>query len=198
VLNELISSESDREGTRNQVCYVGGIGEYRGIREVVQAMSLVQCGARLKLCGRFGEKRIESEVKRHPGWKNVDEAGWLDRDGIRDVLGDSIAGLVTFHPLPNHVDAQPNKMFEYMSAAVPVIASDFPLWREIVEGNDCGICVDPQQPQAIADAIDFLVANPVRARQMGANGWQAVQNRYNWLIEEQKLIDLYEQLGNKV
>lgn len=198
LLDELFSSESDRDGRKNQVCYVGGISEHRGIRDVVEAMGRAQSGASLKLCGRFAEKSDESEVKTHPGWKHVDEAGWLERGDIRDVLRDSVAGLVTFHPLPNHVDAQPNKMFEYMSAAVPVIASDFPLWREIVEGNDCGICVNPQQPQAIADAIDFLVRNPDRARQMGANGWQAVQERYNWSIEEQKLFDLYEQLGNKV
>lgn len=198
LLDELFSAECERESRKNQVCYVGGIGEHRGIREVVRAMSRVQSGASLKLCGRFGEKSIESEVKANPGWKHVDEAGWLDRAKVRDILRDSVAGLVTFHALPNHLDAQPNKMFEYMSAAVPVIASDFPLWREIVEGNDCGICVNPLQPQAIAEAIDYLVENPDRARQMGANGRNAVQERYNWSIEEQKLFDLYEQLGNKV
>jgi glycosyltransferase involved in cell wall biosynthesis len=99
--------------------------------------------------------------------------------------------LVTFLPSPNHIDAQPNKMFEYMSAGVPVIASHFPLWREIVEGNDCGVCVDPLNPEEIARAIDFLVSHPERAEEMGRNGQRAVWERYNWGNEEMKLISLY-------
>jgi glycosyltransferase involved in cell wall biosynthesis len=121
----------------------------------------------------------------------VEALGFLDREGVRDVLHRAVAGLVTFLPLPNHIDAQPNKMFEYMSAGVPVIASHFPLWREIVEGNRCGICVDPLQPAAIAEAIDFLIANPLEAERMGRSGQKAVQERYNWAIEEQKLLAFY-------
>jgi glycosyltransferase involved in cell wall biosynthesis len=94
--------------------------------------------------------------------------------------------------MPNHIDAQPNKMFEYMSAGLPLIASDFPLWREIVEGNDCGVCVDPADPAAIAEAIDRLVENPDLARRMGENGQRAVHERYNWAIEEKKLLALYD------
>ncbi|MBD3768073.1 MAG: glycosyltransferase, partial [Gammaproteobacteria bacterium] len=100
-------------------------------------------------------------------------------------------GLVTFLPAPNHIDAQPNKMFEYMSAGLPIITSIFPLWREIVEGNQCGLCVDPLDPQAIGEAIQYLIDNPVEAEQMGKNGRQAVEQKYNWTIEEQKLLDLY-------
>jgi glycosyltransferase involved in cell wall biosynthesis len=79
-----------------------------------------------------------------------------------------------------------------MSAGIPVIASDFPLWREIVLGNQCGLCVDPMDPAAIAKAIDYLVAHPDEARQMGENGRRAVLERYNWSVEEAKLMDFYK------
>lgn len=82
-------------------------------------------------------------------------------------------------------------MFEYMSAGIAVIASDFPLWREIIEGNDCGLCVNPLDPQAIAAAIDTLAQDPERARKMGQNGQCAMQKHYNWGIEERKLLQLY-------
>ena len=175
-----------------EVCYVGGIAKIRGISEVCQAMGLLQTKARLNLCGGFSEPGVEQSVKGLPGWKQVNEFGFVDRLGVRDVLSRSVAGLVTFHSLPNHVDAQPNKMFEYMSAGIPVIASDFPLWREIIQGNDCGLLVDPLDPAAIAQAIDYLVSNPSEAQRMGGNGRKAVNERYNWAIEEQKLFAFYE------
>jgi len=179
---------------RDEICYVGGIGLIRGIREVIHACNFLQTPARLNLTGCFSEPAVKTEVKGFPGWSRVNELGFVDRIGVREVLGRSMAGLVTFHPLPNHVDSQPNKMFEYMSAGVPVIASDFPLWREIVEGNDCGLCVNPFDTKAIAAAIDFMINNPVRARQMGENGQHAVLSRYNWAIEEAKLLNFYKKL----
>lgn len=177
-----------------EVCYVGGIGRIRGIIEVVQAMSLVASDVKLNLCGRFSESEVELACKALPGWRAVNDMGFVNRAGVREVLSRSVAGLVTFLPLPNHIDAQPNKMFEYMSAAIPVIAADFPLWRKIVVGNECGLCVDPMDPVAIARAIDRLVEHPDEARRMGENGRSAVLERYNWSIEEKKLLQLYEDI----
>lgn len=179
-----------------EVCYVGGIAKIRGITEVCQAMGMVQTVARLNLCGGFSEASVEQSVKTMPGWQRVNELGFVNRSGVREVLSRSVAGLVTFHPLPNHVDAQPNKMFEYMSAGIPVIASDFPLWREIIQGNACGLLVDPLNPAAIAQAIDYLVSNPAEAQRMGANGRKAVNEHYNWAIEEKKLFNFYEFMLN--
>ena len=177
-----------------EVCYVGGIASIRGIAEVIAAMDQLLSPVRLNLVGVFSEPNVELAAKKMPGWQGVNQLGFVDRLGVRDVLGRSVAGLVTFHPLPNHVDAQPNKMFEYMSAGVPVIASNFPLWREIIEGNDCGLCVDPLDPTAIARAIDFLVTHPVEARRKGENGHRAVLKTYNWSIEEVKLLSFYDQV----
>jgi glycosyltransferase involved in cell wall biosynthesis len=101
---------------------------------------------------------------------------------------------VLFHPVPNHVFAQPNKMFEYMSAGIPVIASDFPLWKAIIEGNKCGICVDPLNPDEIADAIEWIAQHPNEAEEMGNNGRRAVETIYNWDIERNKLLAFYQKI----
>lgn len=177
-----------------EVCYVGGISIIRGISEVVQAMGLVQSGVRLNLCGRFSESAVEQACKVMPGWEAVNEHGFVDRAGVRQVLGRSVAGLVTLHPVINYLDALPVKMFEYMAAGIPVIASDFPLWREIVEGNHCGLCVDPINPAVIAKAVDYLVQHPDEARQMGDNGRRAVLEHYNWSMEETRLLAFYKQI----
>lgn len=179
---------------RRDVCYVGGISEIRGIRELVSAMARVRTATRLKLCGVFVEPGVSAAVRSAPGWARVDEMGFRSRDEVRDVLSRCFAGLVTFHPLPNHLEAQPNKMFEYMSAGVPVIASDFPLWREVVVENGCGLCVDPRSPDDIARAIDALASDPGLVAEMGEKGRIAVRDRYNWTIEEGKLLGLYASL----
>ncbi len=194
VLGELDNALTGFTEKKPYLCYVGGISAIRGIREMVGAMDRVSKGVKLQLAGRFAEVDVEAEVKRFHGWARVDELGWLGRDGVCQVLARSMAGLVLFHPLPNHIDAQPNKMFEYMSAGLPVIASNFPLWKNIVEGNHCGICVDPMNPDEIAAAIDMLVNNPELAEEMGKNGRMAVEEKYNWGIEERKLLKLYEKL----
>jgi glycosyltransferase involved in cell wall biosynthesis len=177
-----------------EIGYVGGISSLRGIKQVVEACSLVKTGVKLNLVGNFSEPAVEAEVKRLGGWQRVQELGFLDRHGVRDVLARCVAGLVTFLPAPNHVYAQPNKMFEYMSSGIPVIASDFPLWREILEGHNCGICVDPLDPAAIAEAIDYLVRNPEIAKKMGENGREAVWAKYNWAVEEEALLNFYKEL----
>lgn len=190
LLGELASPELEAEA-RTKVCYVGGITANRGAREIIRAMESVQSDVRLELAGRFSEPALGVEVRQYAGWRRVDEMGFLDRDGVRGVLGRSFAGLVTLHPIINYLDSLPIKMFEYMSAGIPVIASDFPLWRGIVEGNGCGVCVDPLNARSIAEAIDYIFLNPELARTMGKNGRQAVLQQYNWGIEERKLLSLY-------
>ena len=191
---EFDSRPIDWSGKLPHVAYAGGITRVRGIQELVQAMALVKSAARLQLAGPFADSDFERRVRQDSGWSRVDELGSLSRVRVGEVLNRSVGGLVTFHPEPNHVDAQPNKMFEYMSAGVPVIASNFPLWRAIIEGSRCGICVDPLNPREIAEAIDYLIAHPAEAEQMGRNGQKAVAERYNWTNEEEKLLDFYRRV----
>ena len=186
-----LESATAWENKRDEVCYVGGIGQIRGIRELVEAGQYLRSPARLNLVGKFSEPLVEAATKASPGWGRVNELGFLDRAGVHRVMERSLAGIVTFHRLPNHLDSHPTKMFEYMSAGIPVIASDFPLWRDIIEGNKCGLCVDPADPRAIAAAIDYLVTHPQEAKSMGGNGRQAVLNKYNWTVQANKLTDFY-------
>lgn len=179
---------------QQEVSYVGGIGAIRGICQLVQACALLRSSTRLNLVGQFSEKSVEAEVSRQPGWARVNGHGFLDRAGVRDVMARSLAGIVTFLPLPNHIDSNPTKMFEYMSSGIPVIASNFPLWKTIIEGNRCGLCVDPLDPHAIAAAIDYLASHPDIARSMGENGRSAVIEKYNWDVQARKLTDLYGDL----
>lgn len=178
---------------RRQVCYVGGITRVRGLMPLVQALPAAP-GVNLVLCGQFSEPEFEAELKALPGWQQVDYRGQVDRVAMQRILCESMAGVVTFLPIPNHTDAQPNKMFEYMSAELPVIASDFPLWRQIVDGAQAGRCANPQSPEAIATVIRELTEDPAKVDRMGKAGRKAVLEQYNWPNEAAKLIDFYKGL----
>ena len=130
------------------------------------------------------------------GWRQVEALGFVDREGVRAMVARSMAGLVVLHPTINYIDALPVKMFEYMSAGIPVIASNFPPWKEIIEGAKCGLCVDPLDPGEIAGAIQFIVEHPEEAEQMGKNGRRAVERRYNWEMGEKKLLEFYSGLAH--
>jgi len=192
ILDELASTISWNE-KKDEICYVGSIAKIRGIKELVKSMEGIK-EIRLNLAGKFSEQDIENEVKRYEGWNKVNELGFLDREGIVEVLHKSKVGIVTLHPIINYFDALPVKMFEYMAAGLPVVSSNIELWKEIVEGNSCGICVDPLNPQEIADAINYLVSHPQKADEMGQNGKKAILEKYNWAIEEEKLYKVYKGL----
>lgn len=172
------------------VCYIGLISQQRGIIEMVRALEHVD--ARLILAGPFGN--AEAAARALPGWKKVDYRGIVSRDEARLIMCESRAGLLFFKPEPNHLDAQPNKMFEYMSAGLPVLASDFPMWRELLKEIGSGRCTDPLDPRAIARLIDETLADPDSARKMGDRGRAAVVERFQWNFEEQKLSQLYSRL----
>jgi glycosyltransferase involved in cell wall biosynthesis len=82
-----------------------------------------------------------------------------------------------------------------MAAGLPVLASDFPLWRALIEEARCGLTVDPLDPRTIAAAIVTLLDDPEAAEAMGARGRRAVEATYNWSTERTKLLELYASLG---
>lgn len=177
-----------------RVVYTGGITEARGAVEMVEAIGKTIADCRLTLVGKFDRAHTEQGARQDQGWQQVDFHGWQPRSELPGLLSDARVGLVLFHPEPNHVEAMPNKLFEYMSAGLPVIASNFPLWRSIVEEAECGLLVDPLDSGAIAQAIDWMLAHPEEAEAMGRRGRIAVEERYNWDREAEKLVNLYRRL----
>jgi glycosyltransferase involved in cell wall biosynthesis len=99
-------------------------------------------------------------------------------------------GLIVFQPgFLNHTLAMPHKLFDYMREEIPVIVPDFAVEVvRIVKESNCGLCVDVSNPNAIADAIVYLLSHPEEAMEMGKNGRHAVETKYNWQKEESILL----------
>jgi glycosyltransferase involved in cell wall biosynthesis len=193
ILKELFVEDLDWAEKERAVCYVGGITVERGIYNMVKAMEKVD--GKLFLAGNFIDEKVKHNAQVLSGWGKIEELGFVDRNQVKEVFSKSIAGLLLVLPGPNVYGALPNKMFEYMSAGIAQITSNDPLWKELIEKDcKCGITVDPSNPTEIAEAINYLLANPKIAEQFGKNGRNAVEKKYNWEIESGKLINLYKEL----
>ena len=142
------------EEKENAICFVGAISRLRGVKQLIEATSIAN--VKLYLAGKFSESDFEQEVKNLPAWKNVVECGHLDRKQVANLMAKCIGGIVTFLPAPNHCNAQPNKMFEYMESGLPIICSDYDLWIDVIEKYNCGIYVKPGDVLGIKNGRNFF------------------------------------------
>ena len=193
ILAELANNSVSWDERDLDLCYVGSISQTRGILPLSE--SLVLSGCQLELAGAYSDSGIEEQLKSSSGFKQINYHGVVGRAEIAQLLGRVKVGMVTLLPTPSYVESLPIKLFEYMLSGIPVVASDFELWRPIVMGNNCGLMVDPNDPKAIASACLELINNPKQAAQMGQNGRQAVVEHYVWEQEQLKLLEFYRNLA---
>ncbi len=134
-----------------------------------------------QLCKNYSLNKVKfyGQIPAHFGWP---------------IISRCKIGLAVLNPLPNYLNSYPTKMFEYMAMGIPVIVSNFPLYKKIVESARCGICVNPQDPNELAAAIKYLIKNPTEAHEMGINGYEAVRDSYNWGNEARKLLKFYDRI----
>ena len=125
-----------------------------------------------------------------PEYANVRYLGSLNRNQVLDLLQHSQIGIATLLNVGqyNQFDNLATKVYEYMSLALPVVLSKSPFNQKMIDTYQFGICVDPDNPQEIADAIRWLLDHPEEARAMGENGRRAVETEFNWKVEEEKLL----------
>ncbi len=183
------TKKNEIKKAKNAICYIGGLSKNRGILELVEALEY--CDAELHLAGKFETQALEEKTKSLNGWKKVHYYGQVSRKKITEILDLSHLGTVTLHPTPSYVEAYPIKLFEYMSAGIAVLASDFPLYRTLIEKYDCGCFVDPLDIQKTAETIQIMLEQKEQTRRQGQNGYKAVVTEYNWGKEKKKLISFY-------
>ncbi|MCO5215747.1 MAG: glycosyltransferase family 4 protein [Thermomicrobiales bacterium] len=180
----------------NKVIYFGGVTVHRGLRQMISAIEILSRRREitLALVGPLQPPSLIQEIDASPARAHIDYQPWASREEMPSILSSASVGLVFFQPIPNHVTSYPNKLFEYMAAGLPIIGSDFPYWKQFIDDIDSGIRVNPTDSEAIADAIENLLDNPEKTREMGEAGMRAVHERFNWDSEFRILLGLVESL----
>jgi len=190
----LIEDSINKIKKGNNICYVGVITKERGILEILTALDSMKDNIFLELAGVFSDKKIEQDSRKHPGWKKVIFHGKVSYKDVPAILARSIAGIVVFHPISNHINSQPNKIFEYMASGIPIIASDFPLWKEIIKKNNIGYHVNPLKPIEISAAIKEATYNNEYNKAISKNAKNLIKYKYNWEVEFFNLAKMYNEL----
>jgi glycosyltransferase involved in cell wall biosynthesis len=187
-------TEEKSRRLRPYFVYAGRISDDRGIYECLEAVRSLENDVDLVCAGRIGHVSNEEFKSLLDGAQSsapFQYLGLLPYEDMPELLRGARGGLLCLRATPNNVLGTPNKLFEYMSAGIPVIASDFPFVRQVVSDADCGLLVQPDDIEQIALAMSHLLRHEQDATRMGRNGLRAASERYNWQMEEKKLLSLY-------
>lgn len=176
------------------VAMIGGITKERGITQLVEAAHHAK--AKLLLAGAFSPKTYETELKESPAYACVDYKGFLDKKGMVALLEEANIGASTLLNVGQYdkIDTLPTKVYDYMSMQLPVVISNTDFAQKMNEKYHFAICIDPEKPEDIADAIKWLKEHPEQAVEMGNNGRKAIEEEFNWEKESEKLVDFYKNL----
>ncbi len=179
----------------NIIFYVGVLSVARGLMEMIEAVEGLpdSYNARLLIAGQISPPELDLEVRQRP-LKKVEFLGWQDRTAVKELLLRSKVGLVLFHPIGNHIQSQPNKLFEYLAAGVPIVMSNFELWKNFLSQAPAGIAVDPLSPKEIQNAIMQILDSAEQSEEMSKIGRSFIEDVANWEVEAQKLYQVYSSL----
>lgn len=185
------------------VVYAGANARSRGCGVMIEAFERViqqVPGATLWLVGPFNHPPYEAEIrhliKRRGLGDTVKLVGRVSHPEALRWIERAAVGLNAYQSVPQYRECLPTKVLEYMAAGIPVVASDVPANRNIVQDAGCGLLSEPADSGQYADAIVYLLTHPVEARQMGEFGRRAVLTRYNWRQAEENLLALYASLSD--
>jgi glycosyltransferase involved in cell wall biosynthesis len=196
VLSLFKESGPPRPGPR--LCHEGSLNFDRGLKMMLRLLARLRgdgIKADLRIVGDvFGAERewLEREVPAAGLEGSVQRTGWLQYPEVGAALEGCSIGLITMHPIPsNMLSGRPNKLFNYMRYGIAVIAPDFPEIAKIVREEQCGLVYNPGDEESLFQAVMTLAKDEEMRMRMGANGRNAVLEKYHWEKMEERLFSLY-------
>lgn len=190
LLEEFINIDNNYNEKKNQIVYIGGLSGERGIFTMINLANKLK-DTEFVFCGDFSSNDEKNKAMNLIEHNNIIFTGYISREKIQEVLSKSSLGLVLLERNIRYMESLPIKMFEYMAAGIPVVASDFPLWKNILDESNAGIHFDPNDINGLAKKIQNLLLDKELLKVMGDNGKRFATEKYNWNNEASKLLKFY-------
>ncbi len=180
------------KGNKNILVFTGGLTRIRGIAEMVSAMNFLTDDFELWIAGTWDEIELQNECMKNDGWKKCKYFGQVEQTKAYGLMKRADVGMLTYLPAANHLEAMPNKPFEYMTCGLPMVLSDFSYWKKLF--LDSAVFVNPKSPQSIAEGIKKIFSEQGLKEKMSKSGKQLIENNLSWEAEEKVLIDFYKKI----
>jgi len=189
----------DRKAS-NKLYYIGAVSQDRGSVMMIQVMELLRKDHPDLVYDCVGPALGVQHglIVDNPSFDAVKDSYIIHgrmplADGYA-ISREAAIGIAILNPTKNYFESYPTKIFEYMAIGLPVVTSNFPLYRDAIEANECGICVDPSNPKQIAEQISQLLNDPDRRQRYAENGRRVVRSKYSWEAQRKELEAAYREV----
>jgi len=194
IIDENVTSLPPKQPNR-KLCFAGGVADIWNHETVISILN--ECNATYELAGPVTDTYLNKLINTD-GWERVNYRGLIPFASVSNMLTNSAVGMaiLSYHDNVGGTTGSlgVNKFYEYLLNGLPIVCTNFDLWREIIETEKCGICVNPSDRNGIKEAVQYLLDNPDIATQMGMNGRRAVLEKYNWTNQEKILLTMYAEM----
>ena len=201
IFNYPIKTDINKKIMKNiDLLYLGAVSENRGIYIIIELVyRLIKSHPNLNVeiigqIPRLIKNDIEYELENKKLTNVISLRGYIDYNDALDYLKRSKIGLCLLIPTKNYIHSYPTKLFDYMTAGIPVVGTNIGYLDKIINEAQCGYLVGPSDIDGAVSVLDELLSHNSDREKMGANGWHYINNRYNWESEEEKLLNLYSTL----
>ena len=175
-------TKDDYVSRDNQLCYAGTVYRSSMQENISQSIHNID-DIKYTIVGTFNPV-YKNDIEKYLRSPKIEVLDKVPREDLLKMYNKMTIGIAIFDYSPNLGykigSLGVNKIFEYMYYGLPIICTDFELWKEIVDKHKCGIYVNPHNIDEITKAVLFLIANKEKAFEMGQNGRKAILNEYNW------------------
>ena len=178
--------------------YVGAHGTYNALHTVLDAAELLRERDDIAFV-LVGDGDQKDDLVRDATARGLTNLDFVDAVPKREVPGWLLradACLLPYQDVPLFAGALPNKTFDYLGAARPIIAAA-PRGEltELIERVDCGLAIAPEDPAAMARAVEELADAPQQGREMGARGAQYARQNYDRRALAERFVEVVESVA---